>query len=102
MITEKELLNAIEELKAAPVSFQNCQKLATFCTLYDFFYKEEKPERAILPGDAILSIDGESEFLKAVDGKKVTKVFAVLNELMDALEAIQPRMYDGVLRRLEQ
>lgn len=102
MITENELLNAIAELKAAPVSYQNCQKLATFCTLYDYLYARDREEsERHADDDAILRVEGESEFLQAVNGKKVSKVFAVINELMDALEAVQPRMYDGVLRRLE-
>lgn len=98
MITEKELLKAIEELKDAPVSFQTCQKLATFCTVYDYFYGE-KPEKREA-GEPTLNTRGETEFLRAVDGQKASKVLAVMAELMDALEVTQPRMYEGVLRRL--
>lgn len=104
MIAEKDLLEAIEELKSAPASYSNCQKLATFCTVCDFLYgkDEEAQVETANHGDPMLSTNCESEFLAAVDGKRASKVLAVMAELMTALEIVQPKMYAGVLRRLER
>ena len=40
--------------------------------------------------------------MKAVNGKDAEKVMAVVDELLEAVKVLQPRMYDGVLRRLSE
>lgn len=49
-----------------------------------------------------LEVSGESEFLKAVDGRDSVQVWAVIDELMDSLRVINQRAYDAVLRKIRE
>ena len=48
----------------------------------------------------IVSVDGNSEFFQAISGRKSTDMWAVMGELMDTLQAINPRLYNSVLRKI--
>ena len=41
-----------------------------------------------------------SEFFQAISGRKSAEMWAVMGELMDALQAINPRLYNSVLRKI--
>ena len=41
-----------------------------------------------------------SEFFQAISGRKSADIWAVMGELMDALQAINPRLYNSVLRKI--
>ena len=41
-----------------------------------------------------------SEFLQAISGRKSAEMWAVMGELMDTLQAINPRLYNSVLRKI--
>lgn len=102
MITEKELLKAIEECESEPITASKIGKLADFYVIYDHLFGE--------PFDAgysyssaiekIIETNGDSEFLKAVDGKKSEKVWAIMDELMTAVKTLHPRMYNRVIERI--
>ena len=51
-------------------------------------------------GDPPVGDYGESDFLQAVRGKRPADVWAVMDELMETLAAVNPRVYDGVLRQI--
>lgn len=44
-------------------------------------------------------IEGESEFLRTINGKDSTEVWSVMDELMETLKVVQPRVYSSVLRK---
>ena len=41
-----------------------------------------------------------SEFFQAISGRKSADMWAVMGELMDTLQAINPRLYSAVLRKI--
>ena len=41
-----------------------------------------------------------SEFFQAISGRKSADMWAVMGELMDTLQAINPRLYNSVLRKI--
>lgn len=43
---------------------------------------------------------GESDFLHAVQGKDPAAMWAVMDELMETLKMVNPRVYDGVMRKI--
>lgn len=43
---------------------------------------------------------GDSDFLRAVEGKNPADAWAVMDELMDTLRVVNARAYDGVMRKL--
>ena len=43
---------------------------------------------------------GNSEFFQAISGRKSAEMWAMMGELMDTLQAINPRLYNSVLRKI--
>lgn len=50
---------------------------------------------------AKVEISGNSEFLRSVTGKDVDAAWAVVDELMDNLKLVNPRVYDSVIAKLQ-
>jgi hypothetical protein len=100
MFKKNELIDAIEELEASPTTFQNCQKLATFYLLYDHLYGNSRPELPTIERVTIIDDHGDSEFLQSVAGSDAQKVFVILDELMQTVKVLQPRLYDATLTML--
>lgn len=101
MFSRRELLNAITECEAGTNNFQNCQKLATLYTIYDHLYSEPTTMKETVQEVKIDSY-GDSDFLQAIAGKKSEDIWSVMNELMETVKALQPKLYDAVLRRLKE
>ena len=53
------------------------------------------------PEAEVLGQYGDSEFLRAAAGKDAAKVMAVIDELLDALQVVNRKAYDNVIRKLE-
>ena len=43
--------------------------------------------------ETYIQTDGGSEFLKAVDGRKADKAWKLMDELVEAVKILHPRMY---------
>ena len=97
MLTEQEINEAIEELEAAPSSYKGCEKLAVFYYLNDRLFGEKEP-KARSQSDFIHS-SGKSDFLKAVEGKSWVEVLPHVDELLVAVRALQPQLYEAFLKR---
>ncbi len=80
MVTERELCEAIRECESAPSSYQNCEKLDVFYTIYDKLFDDSSDKTA-------KSIDirplSDSEFMQLIVGKDWTSLLVILDELMD-------------------
>jgi len=48
----------------------------------------------------VLGQYGDSEFLKAAVGKNPARVLKVMDDLLDALQVVNRRAYDNVMRKL--
>lgn len=102
MIKEDELYEAIGDLEACEnPTFQTCQKLATFYTIKNELYGEKKNEIKSSQPRNIINNYGDSKFLNAINGVNIEKVLDVIDELMETLSVINPRLYDGVMRKLK-
>jgi hypothetical protein len=99
MFSKIELLDAIDEMEEAPSTYQNCEKLATFYSLYDHLYGDKRPMLETVRQTVVDSF-GDSDFFKAVDGADAEKVFRVLNELMETVRLLQPKLYEATLTEL--
>lgn len=115
MITERELLDAIRECEAAPVTYSTCEKLACFYTLYEHLFGEKPeayraapvaysfaPQPIAEPTDTKKRIysNGGSDFLIAIDGKDMDAVLKVVDDLLDTIRVLNPRVYNGMLKKL--
>ena len=106
MITEKDLKDAIAECQGERNPNANtCIKLAAYFTIYDHLFPDHAEQvgpKAILQpvDDGKIGDYGDSEFYRAIKGKKPADVWAVMDELMETIQVINPRLYDGVMKEL--
>lgn len=99
MFSKAELLDAIDEMEMCPSTYQNCEKLATFYSLYDHLYGDKRPILETIQQTVIQKF-GDSDFLRSVEGADAEKVFGILDELMESIKLLQPRLYEATLAEL--
>lgn len=104
MITRKDLETAIAECQGKKnPDAKTCIMLAAFYTIRkEMFGEAEFPSYSFTPAPDrnTIEIDSDSEFARAVDGREVNEVLPVMNELMDTLQILQPRLYSAVMAKL--
>ena len=110
MITEQDLTAAIAECqgKRNPDA-STCIKLAAFYTIRNAMFPEA-PEKLVTgtqerysyapAPEATVQIAGKSDFAQLVNGRDPADVWPVIDELMDTLHVIQPRLYNAVMEKL--
>ena len=106
MITETDLNTAIAECqgKRNPDA-KTCMMLAAFYTIKREMFGEEKHAESLsysyAPAPvAVIETDRDSDFARVIDGKDQEEVIPVLDELMQTLSVIQPKLYDAVMTKL--
>jgi len=100
-IQEMEL-HGFDELEMSPATYQNAEKLATFYLLYDHLYIQKEPiNRIESVHEVIIDKHGESEFLQLISGQKAEDIWNIIDELMDAVRTLQPRLYQATIDRLK-
>ena len=103
MFSKNELLDAIEELEMSPATYQNAEKLATFYVLYEHLYVKKEPvSRVESVNEVIIGDYGDSEFLQTVIGMKSENAWMIVDELMDAVKTLQPRLYQATIAKLKE
>ena len=108
MITQQDLAQAIAECQGDRNPNANtCIKLAAFLTIQRELFGEEKnaeqlPSYSFAPAHDrnIVEIDSDSEFARAVNGMPLDEFLPIINELMQTLEIVQPRLYNAVMAKL--
>ena len=89
MPTEEELLNAIDNLRLQAPSYDTCQKLVVYNELLDRYYNN------------VSSYNSGSEFMEAIDGRPWDGLLPLLDELMDCLMVINPKLYQSFMEKLK-
>ena len=105
MITKSDLEAAIAECQGKQnPDAKTCMMLAAFYTIRrEMFGEEKEPEYSFAPApirNTAIDYDSDSEFARAINGREVNDVLPIIEELMQTLEIIQPRLYDAVLMKL--
>ena len=105
MVDPKELEVEIARLEYADSSYPNYAKLADLYIIQDRQNRGREGTRDIpmyssTSAPEIAEQYGDSEFLTEIDGKDLYGVFGVLDDLMDTLRVVNPRAYNGVMRKL--
>lgn len=95
MISQYEVDKAIMEHEAKDTTYANCERLAWLYIVRDHLTGAEM-RRA-----GLYSPSGDSEFMQAVSGKDGAAVWTVIDELMETVKIVNPKLYDGVMRRIE-
>ena len=105
MIRIEDLDTAIAECqgKRNPDA-KTCIMLAAFYTIKREMFGEEKEAEhysyAPAPIRNTIEIDSGSEFARAVNGMDLDEFLPIINELMDTLQIVQPRLYNAVMMKL--
>lgn len=110
MITKHDLAAAIAECQGRRnPDAATCIKMAAFYTIRDHLFPQapekmgsETQERySYAPApEATVQIQSKSEFAEIINGKDQRDVWPIIDELMDTLQVIQPRLYNAVLQKL--
>ena len=53
------------------------------------------------PIETSIKYNSDTEFSWAISGKDPDDVWPIMDELMSVLQVTQPRLYDGVMRKLQ-
>ena len=115
MITEKEIEQAIEECMREPVTGNKRAVLADLIIIQDYLFGEPKQAQEVqqpIPMqsysappveqvETYIETTGDSEFLKAVDGRKSDKVWKLIDELVEAVKILHPRMYTTFIDKVQ-
>lgn len=110
MITKQDLDEAIAECQGQRNPNANtCIKLASFYTIRRELFEEDKDDKqssqpmySYSSGSSEDSLRryGDSEFLESIDGKHAESVMMVMDELMESMKVLQPRIYNSVMRKI--
>jgi hypothetical protein len=84
-------------------------KLAAFYTIRnEMFGKPEQYETpdysfAAAPVDTAETIhyDSGTDFSQIIDGRDPADIWPIIDELMSTVQVLMPRLYDGVMRKLQ-
>ena len=115
MITEKEIEQAIKECLREPVTGNKRAVLADLIIIQDYLFGEttqaqEAPQPHPMQSysappmeqvETYVEVNGDSEFLKAVDGRKADKVWKLMDELVEAVKILHPRMYTTFIDKVQ-
>ena len=112
MIYEKDLDEAIAECqgKRNPDA-QTCMKLAAFYTIKQHLYGKSVPHEQPVSepvssyyysagNDGVVDYESDTEFGHIIKGRQISELFPILDELVDTVRIVNPRLYDAFLRKL--
>ena len=112
MITEQDLQAAIAECQGQRNPTANtCIKLAAFYTIRNELFgdKEQRPDKPLgysfasgpYGNNDLISFESDSEFGRLVNGKQSSAVWPVIDELLDTLKTLYPRLYVAFMNKLK-
>lgn len=108
MLDPKEIDIEIARLEYGESSYPAYAKLATLYTIKNQMNKAEAKQQepiqayslAASPEPAYTGRYGDSEFLREIEGQDQEDVFRIMDDLMDTLQVANPRVYNGVMRKI--
>lgn len=103
MVTERDLLETIEECRAVRnPSASTCQLMASCYTILDHLYPESsRPVMQQMYSRSAAPDGNDSEFVQAAKIAGQPRLLDVLDEHMDCIRALYPKEYAAVIRRLK-
>lgn len=103
MITEKDLQEAIQACQGVKnPSVQTCIKLAAFYTIKEHMYGNapEDDGYSFSSDEKYIQYESESEFGRLIHGRNADEIWAVMDEAMEALQVLNPRLHANIIRRI--
>jgi len=105
MFTEAELVDAINQINEGKHSIQNCERLAAIYTVLDHLYGIQRPMVEVSHDNKIESevgLYGKSEFLELIAGKPAKEAWLLMDELVEALQVLNPRLMNNFFEKLNK
>lgn len=99
MFTKKDLIEAIAECEKDPRNYHDCEKLATFYTIFDHLFSQAEPIIRETK-EAVVGDYGDTEFLQLIKGKDEKEMWLLVQELLDALQVLNPNLYRSFMAKL--
>lgn len=104
MFTQAELEDAVNELTSGKHSIQNCEKLAAVYTVLDHLYGEKPLIDMGYSNDnrieSEVGLYGNSKFLEAIVGKSSKDAWLLMDELIEAITILNPRLMNNFFEKL--
>lgn len=101
MINKADIKKAIAECQGEPnPNSTTCIKLAAYYTILNNLEGENMMSFASRPVETAINTS-DSEFFEAIEGLKMNDVLAVMDELMDGVRTMIPRLYNATIERLK-
>ena len=119
MLDKAEIRKEIARLEYEESSYHNYAMLADLYVIRQQMQEDEQGSRSTrlhaYSGDPTPAVQaaasqaevpqtvdsyGDSDFLRAVEGKDPSKVWTIMDELMDTLSLVNRRVYDSVMRKI--
>lgn len=118
MITEQDLQEAIAEcLGERHPNANTCIKLAAFYTIKDNLFPERSKDttEAVEPVrsysfapppeevETTINYYSDTDFGQMIEGRKASEIWPIVDELVsEALQTVNPRLYDAFIRKISQ
>lgn len=99
MITIEQINGEIAVLEEEKPTHVVMQKLASLYIVRDHMGIGE-PEIEVPVVSKYVTYNGTSDFARAIKDKDVNEILPIIDELMETLNAINPRLYEGVMRQI--
>ena len=91
--------DAINELTNGKHSIQNCERLAAIYVVLDHLYGE-KPLMNNDKTEPEVRLYGNSKFLEAIAGKPSKDAWLLMDELVEAVAVLNPRLMNNFFEKL--
>lgn len=110
-MTKRELDREISEYEDGKLNRTNARDLASLYIVRDYLFPDTISAAFTAPvgvsRDGAATEErvgeyGETDFFRAVAGKPAPEAWRVMGELIDALQMVNPRAYNGVMRKLSE
>ena len=115
MITEREVLQAIDECMQEPITGQKRTVLADLLIIHDHLFGEPTKELdapqpmpmqsysapPMEQAEETIYTNGGSEFLDAADGRKADRFWKLMDEFVEAVKILHPRMYSTFIDKIQ-
>lgn len=114
MITLHDLDTAIAKCQGeTKPNADTCIKLAAFYTIKEAMFGKTAEEPQAPPSysyaappvhqsETTINYNSGTEFAQAIDGVEAFPVWEIMDELMSVLQATNPRLFAGVMRKIDQ
>ena len=85
---------------AEPMSYAKLEKLAVLFAVNDHLFADPPQISRETTEENKIKYDSGSEFSRAIDGKPTKKLWPIIDDAMDAIKTLHPKMYDLILDKI--